>query len=246
MSWAIQINLQLGDLALNVEMEGGTAPVAVVGPNGAGKTSLLRTIAGAHSPENGLIRLEDRTLFDAETQLSLPPEERRVGYVPQGFGLFPHLSVLDNVAFGWRARRPHMSRAAGHKAACALLEEMDSGHLSDRWPAGLSGGEQQRVALARALMIEPQILLLDEPFAALDIVARRKLRAFLAADIRSREIPAIVVTHDLRDVLALDARVYVLEQGQVVQSGMADELAREPATEFVEEFFRTGLEAGSA
>ncbi len=246
MSWSIQIELQLGDLAMNLEMEGGTAPVAVVGPNGAGKTSLLRTIAGAHSPEGGVIRLEDRTLFDAESQLSLPPEGRRVGYVPQGFGLFPHLSVLDNVAFGWRARRPHMSRAAGHKAARALLEEMESGHLSERWPAGLSGGEAQRVALARALMIEPQILLLDEPFAALDIAARRKLRAFLASDLRTREIPAIVVTHDLRDVLALDARVYVLEHGKVVQSGMADELARTPATEFVEEFFGAGLVGGSA
>ena len=258
--WHVRISLRLGDLDLDVEMEGGSTPVALIGPNGAGKTTLLRTIAGAHHPERGTIRLGERLVYDASRGVDLPPELRQVGYVPQGYGLFPHLSALENVAFGRlaarsdgseatpggrtvpqggdRARRPAAEARRG--AALMLMESLECAHLADRTSTGLSGGEQQRIALARALMIEPHILLLDEPLAALDAPARRRLRASLSAHLAARAGPTLVVTHDVRDVAALGAEVYVLERGRVVQSGTSEAVAAAPATDFVAEFFDVG------
>lgn len=243
MSWELQISLQIGELDLELEMRSEGGALALVGPNGSGKTTLLRTIAGAYRPSAGFIQLDGLHVFDSQNNVDLPPERRSVGYVPQGFGLFPHLSVLDNIGFGWLSRRSRGSREARHNAARALLEEMNCAHLGDRWPTSLSGGEKQRVALARALMIEPQVLLLDEPFAALDISARRKLRAFLAAELQSRGIPAIVVTHDIRDVIALGAEVVALNAGRIVQQGSVEEITRQPANEFVAEFFQVQVDS---
>ena len=243
MSWHARVQLRLGEMDLDVDLSGDARPTALIGPNGSGKTTLLRTIAGAHRPAAGQIRLGDRLVFDGESGLDLPPEERGVGYVPQGYGLFPHLSVLDNVAFGWRSasrREPPLRR---RQAAAEILDRLGGAHLSARSPSKLSGGEQQRVALARALMIDPHILLLDEPLAALDAPARRRLRGFLSGHLNARKRPAVVVTHDVRDVLALDALVVAVEDGRVVQQGSADALAAEPATDFVAEFFALGPRA---
>ena len=236
MSWQVKICLQLGALALDVDLLGDDTPVALVGSNGSGKTTLLRTIAGAHRPAAGQIRLGDQLLFDSDSGVDLAPEQRQVGYVPQGYALFPQLSVLDNVAFGWLGRA---SRIARRDAAAELLEQLECAHLAQRNPGALSGGEQQRVALARALITEPRILLLDEPLAALDAPARRTMRAYLARHLARRGGPAMVVTHDVRDVLALDAKVFVLDSGRVIQHGSAESLAAQPATDFVAEFFGT-------
>ena len=246
MSWSVNIRMQLGALELDVSLVGDETPLAIIGPNGSGKTTLLRTIAGAYRAEAGSIRLGDEIAFDAEQGIDRPPEERKVGYVPQGYGLFPHLSVLDNVAFGLMARRAEVQREQAHRAARVLLEEMGSEHLAERRPKMLSGGEQQRVALARALMTEPAMLLLDEPLSALDASARRSVRAYLAGHLEKRAAPTIVVTHDVRDVVALGASVVVLEAGKIVQKGQPQELAAEPATEFVAEFFATDTLAGPA
>jgi ABC-type sulfate/molybdate transport systems ATPase subunit len=246
-TWRAAIRMHLGTLDLDVELSGGGAPVAIIGPNGSGKTTLLRTIAGAHRPAAGSIRLGSRVVFDAEAGIDLPPERRRVGYVPQGYGLFPHLSAVDNVAFGARGRGAvggqrartgtAPSRSQRRDAARDVMARLECEHLAERMPGGLSGGEQQRVALARALAIQPEILLLDEPLAALDTPARRRLRASLAAHLASRAGPTLVVTHDARDVRALGAHVYVLERGRVVQEGSADHLADTPGSDFVAEFF---------
>ena len=237
MSWLVQVRMRVGALQLEVDLEGGDAPVALIGPNGSGKTTLLRTIAGAYRPDAGVISIDGEDLFDSATGIDLPPEARRVGYVPQGYGLFPHLSVLDNVAFGWMAKTPRPTRDERRMHATHLVERVDCVHLADRSPAGLSGGEQQRVALARALAVEPRMLLLDEPLAALDARARRVVRNYLADHLSERSVPALVVSHDLRDVRALGGPVYVIEGGSVVQRGTADDLAAAPATEFVEAFF---------
>jgi molybdate transport system ATP-binding protein len=237
MSWRVEVSMRLGALSLDVDLEGGDEPVALIGPNGSGKTTLLRTIAGAHHPDAGAIRIGDEDVFDSTAGIDLPPEARRVGYVPQGYGLFPHLSVLENVAFGWRARSPRPSREQRLCEATRLLERVGCRHLADRKPVGLSGGEQQRVALARALAVEPRMLLLDEPLAALDAQARRAVRTYLAEHLAERSGPALVVSHDLRDVRALGGPVVVLEKGSIVQRGLPDELASQPATEFVEAFF---------
>ncbi len=241
MSWRAKIRVGVGRLELDVELQGDRGPVALVGPNGSGKTTLLRTIAGAHRPLAGRIELGDRVLYDSTRGVDLPPEERRVGYVPQGYGLFPHLRVVDNVAFGWRRGSAGNGREPGRAAATGLLARLGCEHLAHRWPGSLSGGEQQRVALARALMIDPQILLLDEPLSAMDAAARRSLRAYLATHLAERGSPALVVTQDARDVTALGATVFVLEGGRIVQSGSAEALAAHPATDFVAEFFGTGV-----
>jgi ABC-type sulfate/molybdate transport systems ATPase subunit len=237
MSWHVRIRLRLGALDLDVDMEGGEAPLALIGPNGSGKTTLLRTIAGAHRPDSGSIRVGDDDVFDSDRGLDLPPERRHVGYVPQGYGLFPHLSVLDNVAFGWISRHPPSSRAERREAAMQLLERMGAAHLAGRRTTSLSGGEQQRVALARALTVNPKILLLDEPLAALDARARRNIRSYLVDHLAERRGPAIVVSHDARDVATLGADVHVIEDGRIVQRGPAGALAAAPATDFVAAFF---------
>jgi ABC-type sulfate/molybdate transport systems ATPase subunit len=236
-SWQASIRMSVGTLAIDVDLRGDDAPVALIGPNGSGKTTLLRTIAGAYRPAEGVIRVADETLFDSARGVDVPPELRSVGYVPQGYGLFPHLSALDNVAFAWAARG--VPREQRRKAALGVMERMGCGHLADRSPARLSGGEQQRVALARAITAEPRMLLLDEPLAALDAPSRRSIRSYLAEHLAERRGPALVVSHEARDVRALGALVYVLERGRVVQSGTADALAGEPASEFVAAFFET-------
>jgi molybdate transport system ATP-binding protein len=236
-SWLVKLRARVGALELDVDMDGDDEPVVLIGPNGAGKTTLLRMIAGAHHPLCGQIKIGRRIVFDSDQRVDVAPESRAVGYVPQGFGLFPHLRVVENVAFGLSVGPRRRPAGARRKAAVELLGELGGGHLVDRMPSDLSGGEKQRVALARALLVEPQLLLLDEPLATLDPGSRRRLRAFLADHLRARRGPAIVVTHDARDAETLGAKLFVLEAGRVVQRGTASELRNEPATDFVAEFF---------
>ena len=235
--WQVRISARLGSFQLDVDLRGGAAPVALIGPNGAGKTTLLRLIAGVHRPDAGLISVGGEVLYDSGRSLTRSPEERRVAYVPQGFGLFPHLSVADNVAFALHAARPRLPRAERRRAAAELLAGMGAALLLDRLPESLSGGERQRVALTRALLVDPLLLLLDEPLSSLDAQARQTLRAHLADHLARRARPAIVVSHDARDVLALNADVYAIEDGRIVQHGPAARIAADPATPFLAEFF---------
>ena len=276
--WRVDVQVEAGNFQLVAALEGDETPVVVAGPNGAGKTTLLRAICGACRPATGTIRVGKRTLFDSGTGIDQAPEHRRIGYLPQGFGLFPHLTAADNVAFGLTGRgarqkagraqpgarqahreagRAHReagraqpvtrlpqqqarrtSRAQRRRAAVAFMEEMGCAHLADIFPRSLSGGERQRIALARALLPDPEMILLDEPLAAIDAPARRSFRDQLAAHLAKRRRPAIVVTHDAGDVLALGSpRVYVLENGRIAQHGLPEELAKAPATPFVAGFF---------
>jgi molybdate transport system ATP-binding protein len=232
MTWRARIQMQRGALSLDVDLSGGETPVALIGPNGAGKTTILRTIAGAYRPDSGLISVGQVTLLDTEAGVERPPEARGVGYVPQGYGLFPHLSVLDNVGFGVSG-----DREARRTKAAALLAQLEASALATLPVASLSSGERQRVALARALIMTPSIFLLDEPLSAMDVPARRLMRTRLTRYLEVQRTPAIVVTHDARDVRALGALVYVIEGGRVVQHGSGATLAAAPATEFVAEFF---------
>lgn len=230
----VDLHVRLGEFELRVAFAHAfERPLAIVGPNGSGKTTLLRTMAGAHRPLAGHVRVGESTWFDASANVDLPPEDRRVGYVPQSSGLFAHLSVLDNVGFSWLARAPRPDRAARREAARAMLDSIGAVDLIARPTASLSGGERQRVALARALLGEPTMVLLDEPLAALDVASRRSLRASLPKRLDGR--PTVVVSHDLRDLIALDARVVALEAGRVVQIGSLESLRTEPATDFVAE-----------
>jgi ABC-type sulfate/molybdate transport systems ATPase subunit len=234
--WRASIEVRVGELELAVELDGEAGPLALVGPNGSGKTTLLRVLAGALAPTQAEIELDGEVLTSTRRGIDVAIEDRRVGYVPQGYGLFVHLSALDNVAFGLSTGPRRIARAARRRRAQALLDELGCGELAARAVAGLSGGEQQRVALARALVIEPRLLLLDEPLAALDASTRRAVRARLTEHLREFDGPSILVTHDARDVAALDVPVCVLERGRVVQRGTLDELRAAPASEFVAEF----------
>ena len=234
MGWEVSLRGQLGTLTVDVQFCTHTVPTVIVGPNGAGKTTILRAVTGARLPLEGSIRLNGRLLFDSVRGVNLPPEARGVGYVPQGYALFGHLTTLQNVAFGCPK-----TKGAPRTQARRALERFEALHLAARFPAELSGGERQRVALARALAPEPRGLLLDEPLAALDPRTRRFMRRYLADYLAREPRPALVVSHDVRDVLTLGGEILVLENGSVIQRGSAAELIRTPKSDFVAELFDT-------
>ena len=224
----VHVARQLGPLQLTVDLELDRETMLLAGPNGAGKTSLLRLLLGVLTPDLGRIALNGHLLFDAAVRVDVPAEERQLGYLPQDYALFPHLDVLGNVTFGLLALR----RNDRIRRASAWLERLGAAHLFRRFPADLSGGERQRVALARALAREPHALLLDEPFASLDPIARRTLRAALRSWLKEWRLPALIVSHDPADAVLGD-RISVMEAGRVVQQGTFDELRRAPASDFV-------------
>lgn len=216
------------------------AKIGILGHNGAGKSTLLKTILGVVEPERGLVELGGTKLFCSSSGIDVPTEERRIGYVPQRYALFSHMSVIDNVGFGIRG----VSKEERRKRAMDLLEDLGVAHLESRKTPALSGGESQRVALARALAIQPRAILLDEPMAALDAGARRKVRRFLIDRLKRVRVPTLVVSHDIDDVEAFESRIAVLEGGRILQLGKLDELRDNPASDFVRDFV-TGTESTS-
>lgn len=217
------------EVAVRLDLPPGE-PVALVGPNGAGKSTVLAALAGHVPLSRGGIRLlaEGR---DGRDLTGLPPERRGVGVVFQQHLLFRHLTVRDNVAFPFRVRG--RGRGAAREAAAPWLERFGLADLADRHPDALSGGQAQRVALARTLVAEPDVLLLDEPWAALDVEVRDAVRDDLIRHAREFGGPVLVVSHDPDDLVALGGRVVVLERGAVTQAGSWAELAAAPATGYV-------------
>jgi molybdate transport system ATP-binding protein len=205
--------------------------VALLGPNGAGKTTALRALAGLIALDDGHITLDERRLDDPATRAFTPPEHRRIGVVFQDYLLFPHLSALENVAFGPRCRR--VPRAEARRRAAEWLDRVGlAGHARNR-PRQLSGGQAQRVALARALATDPRLLLLDEPLAALDARTRLDTRADLRGRLRAHEGATVLVTHDPVDAMMLADRLVIVEDGAVVQTGDAAEITSRPRTDYV-------------
>jgi molybdate transport system ATP-binding protein len=205
--------------------------VALLGPNGAGKTTALRALAGLIALDGGRIVLNDRRLDDPATPVFVPPEHRRIGVVFQDYLLFPHLSALDNVAFGPRARG--VPRAAARATAARWLERVALGEHARKRPRQLSGGQAQRVALARALATDPQMLLLDEPLAALDARTRLDTRARLRGYLGGFAGATVLVTHDPLDAMMLADRLVIVEGGRVVQTGDAAAITTRPRTDYV-------------
>jgi molybdate transport system ATP-binding protein len=203
--------------------------LALVGPSGSGKTTILRAIAGLYRPRRGEVQVTGTVWLDTKGGVDLSPRSRRVGFVFQDYALFPHMSALANVA----AALGHLPRRERHGRARALLELVHLAGLEDRRPHELSGGQRQRVAVARALARDPAVLLLDEPFSAVDQVTRRRLQRELVLLRRSIGIPMILVTHDLGEAAALADRLCVLHQGTTLQTGSPQEVLNRPASPLV-------------
>jgi len=242
------IRLDRADFTIDAEIDvprGSTA--ALLGPNGAGKSSVLAAIAGlvdVRDDSTLSIELDGRVLDDSASGVWVPPEHRRLGMVFQEHRLFDHLSVVDNVAFGPRSAGARNAEA--RRTARRWLELLGVDGLSARRPNQLSGGEAQRVAIARSLATAPDILLLDEPLAALDVTTRSEIRRVLRDQLHSFEGPRLLVTHDPSDAFLLADRMFVIEAGHITQTGTPDEIRRAPATAYVAALTGTNLYLGRA
>jgi sulfate transport system ATP-binding protein len=206
--------------------------VALLGPSGCGKTTLLRIIAGLETADRG------RILLDGQDATEKHVRERQVGFVFQHYALFRHMSVFENVAFGLRVkpRRERPPEAEIRRRVHELLDLVQLGWLKDRYPAQLSGGQRQRIALARALAVEPQVLLLDEPFGALDAKVRKELRRWLRRLHDELHISSVFVTHDQEEALEVADRVVLMNKGRIEQVGTPHQIYQEPATSFAYSF----------
>jgi len=212
---------------VSIEVPNGSL-TALLGPSGSGKSTLLRAIAGLETLDGG------RVLIDDEDVSKKPTQKREVGFVFQHYAAFKHMTVFENVAFGLKIRKMEKPKISARVHELLQLVQLDG--LAERYPSQLSGGQRQRMALARALAVEPQVLLLDEPFGALDAKVRKDLRTWLRRLHDEMHVTTIFVTHDQEEAMDVAGQLVVMNEGRVEQSGTADELYEQPATEFVMSF----------
>ncbi|MFA5268567.1 MAG: ABC transporter ATP-binding protein [Methanoregula sp.] len=232
----IAVKKALRDFVLEVDIrmpDGGT--LVLLGENGAGKSTVLNLVAGLMTPDTGHIRIGSETFIDTATLTCIPTESRGTGYVFQDYALFPHMTVYDNIAYGLHIRNlprdvidTRVRKLAGQLGLLAICDEM---------AGSLSGGQRQRVALLRALAVQPKCLLLDEPFSALDVRTQVQMRQELKEILSAAKIPAIIVTHDLRDAITFGDRICLMEQGKIVLCGDADAILQNDRHPFIDQFF---------
>ncbi len=227
MSIYVDIEKNYGTFHLSVRLDAGDETLALLGASGSGKSLTLKCIAGVERPDRGRIVVDGVTLFDSERRIDLSPQERRTGLVFQNYALFPHMTVLENIRAGAR-REPDAQKRADN--VDRIVERFGLGSLTGHTPAMLSGGQQQRVALARILVSEPRILLLDEPFSALDGHLRHRMEDELKQVIESFGKTVVLVSHNRKEVFRLSDRIAVLEEGRVGAVGTKEEIFRNPGT----------------
>jgi molybdate transport system ATP-binding protein len=221
----IDVTLRLADFTIEARIEATQGITVLFGPSGSGKSLTLQCVAGLVRPDEGRIVLDGRVLFDSRAGINLPPQQRRVGYVPQDYALFPHLTVAGNIAFGLAG----WSRQQTREAVERMLALMELRGMAMRRPDELSGGQQQRVALARALARRPDALLLDEPFAALDAPVRVQLRQEVRDLQRRFGLPTLFITHDLSEASFIADQIAVFDRGRVRQVGSPNDVLMRPA-----------------
>jgi molybdate transport system ATP-binding protein len=239
------IQLRLERLSLDAELSVRAGEVvALLGPNGAGKSTVLRALAGLLRLAGGAVRLDGAVLEDPAGKVRVAPEKRPVALMFQDYLLFPHLTALENVAFGLRAQR--MDKTAARAKAAEALERLGLTNVAQARPGAMSGGQQQRVAMARALVTDPRLLLLDEPLAALDVSTKTDVRRLLRTVLRESKAANVMVTHDLLDAVALADRMVVIEDGGIVQSGTPAEVTARPRSSYVADLVGVNLVRGTA
>jgi molybdate transport system ATP-binding protein len=245
MSLHAEVSMTIGTLTLDVDISvEENEVVAILGPNGSGKSTFLKVLAGLLPITSGRVVLGDLVLDDPSAGIRMPTEQRPIGYVFQDYLLFPHLSALENVAFGLRSRGMPKAQARTH--ALEWLERVGLASQASSRPRALSGGQGQRVALARALATDPRLLLLDEPLAALDAGSRLEVRRQIRRHLASFEGTRLIVTHDPLEAAALADRLVVIEGGRVVQTGTPAEVSERPQSPYVAELVGLNLLKGTA
>lgn len=239
----LKVSLTRFSLDAELEVEAGRV-LGLVGPNGSGKTTALRALSGLQPLAGGRVTLDGEVLDEPARHVRVPPERRKVGLMFQDYLLFPHMTAVDNVAFGLQAHG--LRRAAARERAEATLEGLGLHGIGASRPGSLSGGQQQRVAMARTLVLEPNLILLDEPLAALDVSTKVEVRRQLRRVLRGARVASVLVTHDLADAVAMADQLVVLEGGAVVQRGTPAEVANRPRSTYVADLVGVTLLRGTA
>lgn len=210
----------------------GDEIVALFGPSGAGKSLTLQAIAGFVLPEEGYIRINGREVYNSADKINIQPQKRKIGYLFQNYALFPHLTVRQNILFACSAKEMNGSES---EIFSYYIEVFQLWGLLDHYSSQLSGGQKQRVALVRALMSKPELLLLDEPFAALDMIMRKKLRSEIKELQKKLKIPMVLVTHDIDEAMMMADKLVIYDSGNVVQSGEPEYILNNPVNSMVAE-----------
>lgn len=227
MSIQCTIKKDFGDFSLNINLCAGNEVMGLLGPSGCGKSMTLKCIAGVVKPDDGRIVLDGKVLFDHATHTNLAPQSRRVGFLFQNYALFPHMTVRDNIRMGARRER---KTARGEKHINDIMERFEIAALANHYPAQLSGGQQQRTALARILVSEPEILLLDEPFSALDTHLRFRLERELRAVTRQFGKTVLLVSHDRDEIFRMADRIAIMNKGRIDVCGDKAQVFQNPST----------------
>jgi molybdate transport system ATP-binding protein len=233
MAFSLELHKKVNGFALEVEWAIQEELAVLFGFSGAGKTMTLQMIAGLMKPDQGTLRSGEQVLFDSRAGINVPPQDRSIGYVFQDLALFPHMTVGENILYGAKG----LAKKERQEKTEELIERFQLGGLGKKRPAEISGGQRQRVALARALIRRPKLLLLDEPFSALDYPLRLEMRQYLTGVTRHYKIPVIMVTHNLHEASKLADKIIIYSEGRVTQVGTPAEVRDNPVVREARKFY---------